>query len=400
MEIGLNHAGGIRMGRVAQGPAIGAAVLFMGGALAAKASPAPAGIRLERTATTVPVGTAVSLKAVAVNGTGEVVPGLSTRGVHWSDNAGGSARLSARTGADTTFSASRPGRYRIAATLDQLRRTLVIRVVPALPKRSIPVTDLVLRAPSAHLAGLIGFRDWVPTGMPAETAIRYTAVPLYPGAHPVAAPVDHYPAPYSGSWYLLAAPVRAFEVDASRAAVDQWYRSAFAMLGYQPDGQGGGGATRLYAFSRNPRDPDAETVGIQTTAVAQGTRVVYGASAVAVPARPAASLLPAGARALRVTYWSGTGSAPVRFTLTSGGVLSQLVEALNAIPLAETQTQTACALPYRGQGIQITVAKPRRVSPTVSLWELCGGDMIGHAEVNPSPTFWFLVQLLAKGYGR
>lgn len=388
------------MGRLTRLLAIGAqGLLVVGGTLAMSPAPHSTELQLERTATTVPVDRTVALKAVAVNGSGEVVPGLSAAGVRWSTAATGPARLSPSTGAATTFSASRPGRYEITATLGSVRKTLVIQVVPASPTRAIPVTDLVLRAPSARLGSLLGVRDLVPTGMPVETAVREAVAPLYPGARLVAARVNHYPAPYTNSWYLIAAPVRTFVVEASQSTVDQWYRWAFAALGYQPDGQGGGGPTRLYAFSRDPANPDAETIGIQTTAVSQGTRVVYGASAVAVPARPAASLLPAKARALRVSFWSGTGDAPVRFTLTRHGIVAQLVQTLNAIPLAQTETRVACGLSTRGQGIQVSVASPRGPYPAVSLWEFCDGDVIGSTQVAPPSSFWLLAELLAKGYG-
>lgn len=153
-------------------------------------------------------------------------------------NAGGSARLSTRRKADTTVSAKGPGRYRVATALGRLRRTLVVRVRPALLKRSIPVTESVLRAPSPRRPVSSAFGTGCGPAGRGEAVVRDTAVPRYPGAHPVAAAMDHYPAPYSGSRYPLAAPARTFEVDASPPAVAHRQRSAFGVPGHPPDGQG------------------------------------------------------------------------------------------------------------------------------------------------------------------
>ena len=360
-------------------------------------------LRIDTTAASLPDGATAALNVLPENAAGHPVPTLFPF-VHWSVSPTKGAKIAPTTGAFTQFEASRPGSYRITATLGKISKTLVEQVVASKHVPPQDYTTLTLQAPppqDKQLDNLVGV-DNVPKGMPREAAVRHITVPFYPGTHRIPVKIETYPAPIPVSWYLLAAPVRGYYVDAREATVDAWYLNAFRATGYRMDGEGGGPtAIYTYDFTKSPaRSPNPLVIGVRTRPQGNGTVVVYGATVLAVPPRPRSSLYPANVTGLVLTYRSKPGTPPVTREISKLATVHALTRLLNAMPLSSGNTYFGCRPDNNQASVAISALGPSAPYPKASLVDenVCLPETIGSVEVVSTAPFWKAIdRVMTKG---
>ncbi len=255
---------------------------------------------------------------------------------------------------------------------------------------------LLLQATSKNpqLRKLVG-ADQVPHGMPQESTRVRMSVPLYPGARPESWHVRTYPAPVSASWYLLASPVRAYYVHASRLSVENWYQNAFTERGYLLTGSSGGGTGQTtYDFSKVPLLATPEIVGVRLRAKNGGTDVIYGSTLTEVPPRPLSSRLATTALALTLRYRKPDRGQSVTLRVTKRPLVHRLIQLLNAMPLNRGGDYMDC--PVRGTSplLEVYVAQPPGTYPKASLvqGDPCDPGTIGTVQVQSNEAFWTFIQ--------
>jgi hypothetical protein len=358
-------------------------------------------LRMETTATVVPVGVVAEVSALPVTAQGAYAGG-NIGLTAWSVVPTVDAHLTTAEGGGTGFSATRPGEYEVKAKLGRLSGHLAIQVVAPSKLNPSATTTLRLVAPSAQdsqLINLVGLTP-VPQGMPKDSAVLKVSVPLYPGAQRQAVHIENYPAPIpGGSWYLVAAPVRGYFIRASQSTVDRWYLNAFTEMGYVINGQGGGANNiNTYDFTLDPQAAMPETIGIRTRAEDGGTEVVYAGTAVVVPPRPASSLWPTAVHALHLTYRQDDQAPAQSFTVTQPQQVRAVVADLNAMTLNSGGAYMDCPTTGSVPSVAIHVADTPGDFPIAQLndGDPCDTGAIGTVQVVSPSKFWVLVQSLAK----
>lgn len=352
-------------------------------------------LRVDTTASVLPVGSIAALNVIPENAQGKPVPSTFPL-IDWTVAPTKGARVVPTAGAYTQLRANRPGIYTVTASLGKVKKAITERVVAA---KTVPAEDrttLTLAAPpltDKPLDNLVGV-DNVPAGMPPETAVRHVTVPLYPGMRRIPITIDNYPAPIPASWYLLASPVRGYYVKAAETAVDAWYLNAFTAAGYLMDGEGGG-PTGIYTynFTKQFRSANPLVVGVRTRPQGKGTVVVYGATVLAVPARPASTLYPKSVSGLVLRYRPTPKKAAVTRKIHQPSVVHTLVQLLNAMPLAPGGTYFGCPPEDNQAIVKISAVGPGAPYPKASLNDenLCLTQTIGSVQVVSTPAFWKLV---------
>ena len=264
-----------------------------------------------------------------------------------------------------------------------------------------PRTTLFLEPTSKNpkLRELVG-TDQAPRGMPQESMTVRVSVPLYPGARPESKHVRTYPIAVSASWYILAAPIRTYYVNAPLLSVQNWYQNTFAAQGYLLTGSSGMGTTMMtYTFSKDPLSATSKVIGVRLRAQKAGTEVVYGGTLVTVPSRPASSLLPITARILNVVYRKSDRAQPKMFRVTTRPTVRRLVQLLNALPLNRGGDYMDCPVRGTSPSVEVYVTQPPGKYPKALITQNdpCHPGTIGSVQVQSTEVFWtFIQQLMAR----